>query len=207
VAARLEIVSGDLQTDTVVREVAPLVVRVLDDRGRPMAGQVVSFVPAVGDGAPLVDSDTTDAAGRAEGRWILGAAAGDTMRLDARLAGSADAALRVTFRAVGTPDRPVHLGDDYPWPTVPAAGATLHAITFRITDAWGNPTPGVPSTWAVLDGGGTLAADAATRADGTTRGVWTLGATPGRNTLRVEVGGMAAQIGLDAVGAGAARRR
>jgi hypothetical protein len=63
----------------------------------------------------------------------------------------------------------------------------------------------VPPTWAVLDGGGTLAADAAILADGTTRDVWTLGATPGRNTLRVEVGGMAAQVGLDAVGA--ARRR
>ena len=62
------------------------------------------------------------------------------------------------------------------------------AVTVR--DAGGTPVAGVPVTFAVASGAGTVTgADATTGADGVaTVGSWTLGGTAGTNTLRATVG-------------------
>jgi hypothetical protein len=57
-------------------------------------------------------------------------------------------------------------------------------VTVRLTDQDGEPRAGVPVTWLVTDGEGTVAPSAAvTGADGTVSAMWTLGAEAGHNEL------------------------
>ncbi len=74
--------------------------------------------------------------------------------------------------------------------TVNTAVATPPAVVIR--DGDGNPVPGIPVTFAVTSGGGSVSgATAATGADGVaTVGGWTLGTAAGTNTLAAEVEGL-----------------
>ncbi|HZG41712.1 MAG TPA: hypothetical protein VEY93_02035, partial [Longimicrobium sp.] len=83
--ARVVVVAGDLQSDTVGKELAqPLVVRVVDDRDRPVRNQLVNFVVTAGGGSVFAGSSVTNAQGEARERWTLGPVAGDTQRVEAR---------------------------------------------------------------------------------------------------------------------------
>jgi hypothetical protein len=69
--AALAVVSGDAQTGPVGGQLAaPLVVRVTDTRGRPVAGVEVAFSPGAGSVNPEVAN--TDAEGLATANWSLG---------------------------------------------------------------------------------------------------------------------------------------
>src|SRR5688572_20506095 len=82
--ARLDVVSGDLQPQaTAGAELpAPLVVRVVDDRGRPVSDQLVNFVVTAGGGTVFAGSALTDRDGVASERWTLGTVAGDTQKVE-----------------------------------------------------------------------------------------------------------------------------
>ena len=81
-------------------------------------------------------------------------------------------------------------GDDQ---TASAGTAVPIAPSVRVTDAGDNPVPGVHVTFAVASGGGSVTgADAVSGADGIAAvGSWTLGGTPGENTLTATVAGLA----------------
>lgn len=74
--------------------------------------------------------------------------------------------------------------------TVNTAVATPPAAIVR--DANGTPVAGIPVTFSVASGGGSIAGEvAATGADGIARvGSWTLGTTAGENTLHAQVEGL-----------------
>ncbi len=74
--------------------------------------------------------------------------------------------------------------------TVNTAVATAPAVAIR--DGDDNPVPGIPVTFAVTSGGGSLgAATVTTGADGIAAvGSWTLGTTAGTNTLTAQVEGL-----------------
>jgi hypothetical protein len=74
----VEILSGDLQTNVVAGSELPdaLVVRVLDDRGKPLRNQLVSFVVTAGGGSVFAGAALTNADGEARERWRLGTVAG-----------------------------------------------------------------------------------------------------------------------------------
>ncbi|OPZ41414.1 MAG: hypothetical protein BWY94_02433 [Actinobacteria bacterium ADurb.BinA094] len=77
--------------------------------------------------------------------------------------------------------------------TASAGTAVPVAPSVRVTDAGDNPVPGVHVTFAVASGGGSVTgADAVSGADGIAAvGSWTLGGTPGENTLTATVAGLA----------------
>lgn len=67
--AQIQVVSGDLQPSTVGQELAqPLVVRVADSVGVPVAGQIVNWRVTAGDGSVFAGAAITDAAGEARER-------------------------------------------------------------------------------------------------------------------------------------------
>lgn len=182
--SRVEVVSGDLQVDTVGKEVAqPLVVRVVDDRDRPVKNQLVNFVVTAGGGSVFAGAAITNADGEARERWTLGTVAGDTQRVEARAVDPAtgQAIVFATFRAVGVPD--VLAGLEPVGPTTRTGTAedpVADSLAVRAVDRHGNAIAGVQVQWAALEGGGTLnPAVSTTDAAGIARSSWTLGPVVG----------------------------
>ena len=64
------------------------------------------------------------------------------------------------------------------------------SLQVRVTDDDGAPMPGVPVTWAVASGGGSLlSATSTTNGDGIAINTWTLGATEGQQTVTASAAG------------------
>jgi hypothetical protein len=208
--ARLVVVSGDLQSDTVGKEVAqPLVVRVVDDRDRPVRNQLVNFVVTTGGGAVFAGSAVTNADGEARERWTLGTVAGDTQRVEARAvdASTGQAIVFGTFRAVGVPDAPAAASAVGATSRAGAAGtAVADSLAIRVVDKHGNGVPGVAVAFGTANGGGVSPATATTRADGTARAQWTLGPATGQQTATATAAGLPAITFTAATGPGAVTR-
>lgn len=82
---QLLVVSGSNQTGLVNEELRePLVVRAVDERGRPLNQFVVSFVPTMGGGRPWAGGANTNPQGYAREYWTLGPEPGEN-RMEARL--------------------------------------------------------------------------------------------------------------------------
>ncbi|MEW5915280.1 MAG: Ig-like domain-containing protein [Gemmatimonadota bacterium] len=181
--AAIVIIAGDAQTVPINRPVpiAPTV-QVRDAAGNPASGVAVTFTVGSGGGLVIGGIQTTDASGNATvGAWFVGGAAG-TNTLVASSPGLASA----TFTATATAGPPVSMtavslvvqGGN-----AGAAAASPPSVVVR--DALGNPAAGVTVTFAVTAGGGTLVDPVRTTgANGVaTVTTWTLGPTPGVNTV------------------------
>jgi PKD repeat protein len=104
-ASRLTIVSGDGQTGAVGSLLpAELVVRLIDSEGNGVPNTAVTWVPAIGGGAPNPENTTTDADGRTSAQWTLGPALGG-QRMDAVVSGVGV----VSFTATATAGAPASL--------------------------------------------------------------------------------------------------
>jgi len=181
--AALEILVGDGQTAEVATglPVRPRV-RVLDGDGDPASGVTVAFSVALGGGSVAGGTVVTNASGEAEsGVWTLGTVAGEN-----RLRASVQGVSSIIFEATGTAGAAAGIvaaaGDGQ----TATAGATVPVPpTVRVEDAYGNAVAGVAVTFAIGSGGGSISgATQTTGANGTASvGSWTLGATPGANTL------------------------
>jgi Bacterial Ig-like domain (group 1)/Regulator of chromosome condensation (RCC1) repeat/Bacterial Ig-like domain (group 2) len=177
---RGEVVSGELQHDTVGQELPqPVAVRVTDQDGDPLAGQTVSFAVTAGVGSLFAAAVETGTDGVASTRWRLGTVAGDTQRVEARIIDpeSGGPVVLAAFRAVGLPDAPAVITAVAPATRSGTAGrAVADSLRARVTDAHGNAVPGVTVVWSVAAGGGTVSpGTAATDAQGIARTSWTLG--------------------------------
>jgi hypothetical protein len=178
--AALDVVSGDLQTQTVGTELAQqLVVRVSDDKGKPVEGQIINFRVTAGNGSVFAGAAITDEDGQARERWTLGTVAGDTQRVEARAVEpqTGEALVFAVFRAVGTAG---------PAASIVAVGSTSLAglpslpladsVAVYVRDAHGNAVAGQAVTWTVQQGGGTASPPTSTTgANGVARTSWTLG--------------------------------
>src|SRR3954471_7624391 len=83
-AAHLDVLSGNTQTAPVGTELPqPLVVKVTDDKGHVVKGQVVNFVVTAGGGHVFAGTAITNDDGLAQERWTLGGVAGP-QQLEAR---------------------------------------------------------------------------------------------------------------------------
>lgn len=189
--AAIVVVDGDDQAGAVGAELdAPLVVRVLDDQERPVAGVHVVF--RLGDGADggglIPDTAQTNADGVASSRWVLGGATG-RQEVDAEVVG---ASLAVTFSAEAERTSPLHLelvsGDDQ----TAAPDAQLGApLVVRLVDDAGDGVPEQAVAWVVATGGGEAAPGSSdTDADGYASTIWTLGPDVGSQTLNAVVSGV-----------------
>jgi hypothetical protein len=153
----------------------------------------VRWVPHSGSGTVDPASDTTNADGFASAEWTLGPGAG-LQRVDAQVPGMGS----VTFTATNTDDddedpaaalvEPIE-GDGQ----TAAAGAEVPIRpAVRVLDEDEEPVEGFEVIFVVTGGGGSVSeATQTTSADGIARvGGWTLGTTPGTNTLEARAGSL-----------------
>ncbi|HET7229616.1 MAG TPA: Ig-like domain-containing protein [Longimicrobium sp.] len=185
--ARLDIVSGDLQPQAVAGSELPqpLVVKVLDAKGKAVEGQLVNWVVTAGGGHLFAGASLTDGNGEARERWTLGTVAGDTQRVEARAVNptTGQALVFGQFRAFANPGPATQFVAEG---AINAnAGDVVPAVTLRLTDANGNGIAGAQVTWQVTAGSGTVSsAQTTTDAAGRTSVQWSLGMEVGTQTVR-----------------------
>lgn len=177
--------AGNGQSATVGSAVATSpAVQVQTTTGSPVSGFAVTFAVATGGGSATGTTQTTDASGIARaGGWTLGTTPG-VNSLTATATGATGSPL--TFTATGTVGAAVAVtkqGGDGQSAVVATAVATRPAV--KVADQFGNPDAGVPVTFAVTAGGGSVTGGSQmTGPDGVaTVGSWTLGNLVGANTL------------------------
>jgi len=180
----------------------PPSVVVTDALGNPVKDISVTFAVASGGGSATGTLATTDVSGVATvGSWILGTTPGSNTLT---ASGSNLTNSPVTFTAVGNVGPAATIapngGDNQ---IVDAGTAVGTPPSVVVTDAFNNPVVGVSVTFSVFSGGGSVAGGPVlTDASGiATAGTWTLGATPGPNTLRAAVSGLSGSpVSFDATG-------
>jgi hypothetical protein len=173
-------------------------VRVNDQTGQPLAGVAVTFAVTAGGGQIATTTSTTGATGLAtSGAWTLGTAGPNTVT--ATVAGLAP----VQFNATASARTPSTVTATSPTTQTAQVGTAVGSPpAVRVNDQTGQPVAGVPVTFAVTAGGGTLVgANATTNAQGiATVTSWTLGAMAGQNTVTATVAGLA-PVTFNATGA------
>lgn len=183
VPARVEVVSGSAQTGTVGDALAqPLVVRVADRFGNPVADAEVIFRPDPGSGSASPVSVRTDASGLASAQWTLGTSAG-TQRI---IAGQG-ALVSTPLEAIARPGPVARLSIAPP----ALAFATLDRtsrLTVVLEDRFGNAISGQSVGWtstapgiASVDGGEVRA-----RGEGTALVIATAGGVADTTTVSVQ---------------------
>jgi hypothetical protein len=169
--APLHIVSGNNQTGPIQTTLPlPLVVELQDANGVGVPNSTVVFAvagnngglsaaAASGGGKPLV-AVTTDANGRAQAYWTLGAHAGaGNNRVQVN---SSSTSGWVIFSASGVPTAPANIVVDSGLNQTGAAGEVLPLPFIAVVvDAGNNRLANVPVTFTVTQGGGTLTGAAA----------------------------------------------
>jgi alpha-tubulin suppressor-like RCC1 family protein len=191
--ARVVVVSGDLQAATAGTELPEaLVVRAEDSRGRPVAGEVLTFAVTAGAGQIFAAAVETDDEGMARNRWTLGTAVGDTQRVEVRATDPADGLPRAfaQFRALARPGAPATIEIYRGNAQTGVVGATLaDSLSVIVRDQNRNLVPGVGVTWSSPSGGSILPNPAPTDAQGVARVGWTLPTRPGPVSAVATVGG------------------
>jgi alpha-tubulin suppressor-like RCC1 family protein len=194
------IVSGDGQTATVGTELsAPVVVRVTDDAGTPVPGQLINFRVVSGNGSVFAGSSLTNAAGEARERWTLGTIVADDQKLEARAVDptSGEAIVFATFHATAVAGPAASMSrasEDKTGGTAGGPPAVQPAV--HIADQYGNSVSGAAVTFAVVSGGGSIngsnQASVPTNASGVATATgWVLGPSVGTNALSASVSGIA----------------
>ena len=190
-ATTLLINAGDGQGATVntALPIAPSA-KVTDRAGNAVQGINVTFATAPGNNGAVVPvtAIATNAAGVAQlTSWTMGSVAKpDTMF--ATSAGLTGSPLRFTANAIsGSASQMAMSGGNAQTDTI---GATLAQYSVLITDNIGNPVSGIPVTWAVTGGGGSITPSSNTNASGIAVATRVLGTTAGSNTASASVGGL-----------------
>jgi hypothetical protein len=183
---RLVVASGGDQVGVPGHALAePVVVRVLDRRGTPIADARVNFL-ASAEGIADPRQTNTDADGYARTTWTLLAPGPQTLRASGvggtvLVAATAQAGSGATHALVKT------AGDDQRGP----AGALLPGyIEVRLLRDDGKPVSGAQVAWTIATGGGSVNhGTVKTRPTGHARVRWTLGTQPGEQTLVASTAG------------------
>lgn len=188
-AANLELAAGDAQSAIAGNPVstAPSV-RVVDQFGNPVQGVAVTYGNVTGGGSTTGATPASGADGLAAvGSWTLGATAGPNT-LDATSAGLPDT---ITFTANGlggAADSMFVAAGDAQTDSVGATLATPYSV--RVVDVNENGVAGIPVTWTVTGGGGSVTMTTNTDASGFATAVHVLGTTAGPQTMTAALGGV-----------------
>ena len=193
-------VYGDGQSAPVGTQLTDsIVARLVDGLGNGVPGRSISWVITAGGGGLLPTVGTTDANGRAFTRWTLGPGAGVQTAL-AVVSGFEPAA----FTATAVSQSPATLAAASPTTLVGQAGQPVSPPpSVRVTDAGGNPVPGVTVTFSVKGSGGQLAnrtgagtvVTVATDGSGTAAVTsWTLGTAVGTDSVEARASGPAGPL-------------
>ena len=188
-------ITGEDQEAVVGHELPdPLVVQVLDADGRPVPGQLISFVVTSGNGTLFVPAGITDAQGRAQTRWTLGTRVDEAQKVEARAIDAAGQKLVFReFTATPRPDVAAAMAKVGGEGQFAAAGERLaEPLTVKVVDQYGNPIAGATVAWGVTAGGGSLETPTATtNATGVATVHLTLGTAVGSNEVSATVSGIA----------------
>ena len=186
------ILAGNGQQGTVGQQLpGALIVQALDSRGRPARRVDVRWTVTSGGGHPAIDVNRTDNNGTTFNHWTLGTTLAQPQRLEARVVGTNELLGAFSATAVAGPAAQIAAaaGDGQT-----AAHGTQVSVppAVRVTDQYGNPASGITVTFSVASGGGSITGTTASP-DGNgiaTVGSWTLGPTPGPNTLTATAQGL-----------------
>jgi hypothetical protein len=158
--AHLELVSGDGQSAVIGSPLgAPLVVKVVDGSGAPVQGVPVTFRLLGGDGSVTGGRRDTvvasQAGGTAQVAFTLGNHAGvgnQRVEASAPLYGAP-----ITFAETALPGAPAFVAADSGGNQYGVAGQQLpRPLVAVVTDSGFNRLAGVPVSWSVVQGAGTL---------------------------------------------------
>jgi hypothetical protein len=182
-------VSGEDQSGPVGAALGqPLVVEVDDAFGNPIPGVDVTWT-VEGGGSVSAPTTTTGDDGRTSVTRTLGSAAG-TQRTLASVEGLAGSPVAFVHTAIAGSASGVSIvsGDDQ---TGPVSTELPQDLVVQVRDAQGNAVPGVAVTWVIGTGGGSVTPQtSATDADGRASAAWTMGGSPGANTVSAVVSGI-----------------
>lgn len=192
-AASIVKVAGDLQS-AIVNTVVPIVpqVRIVDQFGNHVSGTTLSAAVPSGGGSVVNATPVSDSAGIASvGGWRLGTLVGANA---VQVSGTGLTGSPITFSATGLVDVPSQLvafaGDGQ---SALVGSAVSINPAARVSDQYGNAVGGIPVTFSISLGGGSLATPATVTTD--TAGIarsptWTLGLLAGLNTLSATATGL-----------------
>jgi hypothetical protein len=185
--ASLSKIEGDGQTGFTGESLpASIRARVDDAFGNPVPGITVKFSPGAGSGSTGPASAITDSNGRAGATWTLGRDGG-TQSLEV----GPEGVNPLTFTATAHFGIVAAVDDEnlIEGQTGLVGSAVNLAPTVRLTGKNGRPIAGVGVTFSVAAGGGSVTgAKVKTDTAGMARvGTWTLGNSPGLNTLTARV--------------------
>jgi len=170
----------------------PIVARVKDQGGAPMAGVPVTFTVAGGGGTLGAALDTTDADGLASTTWSLGydVTAG-SQAVTARVSGLTEPVARFHATAILTAGTVTVVGGDGQSAKTLTRLRFMPAVQVRTPGAAGVGVAGVVVSWAVTAGGGTTSSTTSTTGfSGVAGTAWTLGDTAGPQELHAAVDGI-----------------
>lgn len=162
---------------------------VRDAAGNPVPNVNVTFTVTSGGGTLTGAQATTNAQGVATaGGFTLGTTAGPNV-ITATAQGVGGSATFTVLGSAGAPARGEVVGGALQ--PVRAGQPLTVGPSVRVLDRFGNPVANATVTFVVTGGGGSLlGAEQRTNANGlATVGGWTLGTTPGTNTLEARVNG------------------
>ncbi len=190
--AILAIVAGDGQSVAAGSAVPTLpAVKVTDAFGNAISGFAINFAVASGGGAITGAAATTNASGVATvGSWTLGTSAGPNT-LTATGTGLTPATVTFTAAAgAGAPTTVVAFAGNNQTATAGAHVVTPPSV--KVTDANGNAVSGFTVVFAPAAGSGTVTGGSATtNSSGIAAvGSWTLGPTPGAQSLTATASGL-----------------
>lgn len=182
-------VAGDGQSATAGSAVgvAPSA-RVTDQYGNPVAGVGITFSVTAGGGSVAPTSAiTTDGTGTATvTSWTLGPSAGtNNNTLTASSAGLPSASY-VASGLSGTAKNLVYVSGQGLADTI---GASL-SYTVKVTDMNSNPVSGIPVSWVVTLGGGSITSSSNTDVNGLATATRVLGTVVGLDSATASVGGL-----------------
>jgi hypothetical protein len=191
VGPEVVIVDGDKQSaQPGARLAEPLIVRLVNERGEGIPDRGVVWVVTAGGGSINPATGTTDAEGYASAEWTLGGAVG-AHRVEAQVPdiGSVSFTATAPDDGGGTTLRVEPVEDASS--SAPAGSQLPVPPAVRVLDEQGDPVAGVTVSFAVTGGGGQVSGESqVTSGDGIARvGGWTLGVSPGTNTLEASVAG------------------
>jgi hypothetical protein len=186
----LSLVSGDNQSAPAGSPLpAPLVVKVTDAFGNPVSGITINWAASAGSLSASATQTGDD--GQTSVQMTLGTAAG-SQTVTASSEGLAGSPLTFNLNATAGTASSISIvsGDGQ----TGAAGAPLAAaLVVKVVDGSGNPVIAATVSWAVTAGGGSPnPASSTTDLNGQAATIWTLGATPGPNTLTASAAGLGA---------------
>lgn len=173
------------------------VVRVTDSEGNPAANVTVIFSATAGSGRADPGTVVTDANGQATTVWSLGAVVSLAKHTMTARVGALPP---VVFAATAVADAPELVSAAAGATQIGAVGSVAGSpLKAFVGDRFGNPVAGVPVSFSVVAGGGSIdAASVATDSAGlATAGPWTLGPVTGVQTVRADAAGASVTFAAD----------